>query len=87
MNPRTHRRELCEVSRERVQQLNAVAPVEHEVEALMGGVEPMILEELRDLCGPRSILLHCYYHLPFTRFIYILANYYLLPLDTLNLCL
>jgi hypothetical protein len=34
--------------------------------------------------GPRSILLHCYNHLPFTRFIYILANYYLLPLDTLN---
>jgi hypothetical protein len=35
-------------------------------------------------CASRSILLHCYYHLPFTRFIYILANYYLLPLDTLN---
>jgi hypothetical protein len=35
-------------------------------------------------CGPRSILLHCYYRLSFTRFIYILANYYLLPLDTLN---
>jgi hypothetical protein len=39
-------------------------------------------------CGPRSILLHCYYYcyyrLPFTCFIYILANYYLLPLDTLN---
>jgi hypothetical protein len=35
-------------------------------------------------CRPRSILLHCYYHLPFTCFIYILANYYLLPLDTLN---
>jgi hypothetical protein len=35
-------------------------------------------------CGPRSILLHCYYHSPFTRFIFILANYYLLPLDTLN---
>jgi hypothetical protein len=58
------------VSRERVQQLNAIAPVEHEEEALMGGVEPMV-----------------YYHLPFTRFIYILANYYLLSLDTLNLCL
>jgi hypothetical protein len=37
------------VSRERVQQLNAVAPVEHEEEALMGGVEPMTLVELRDL--------------------------------------
>jgi hypothetical protein len=49
MNQHTHRRELCEVSRERVQQLNAVAPVEHKEEALMGGVEPMILEELRDL--------------------------------------
>jgi hypothetical protein len=35
-------------------------------------------------CGPWSILLHCYYRLPFTCFIYILANYYLLPLDTLN---
>jgi hypothetical protein len=35
-------------------------------------------------CEPRSILLHCYYRLPFTRFIYILANYYFLPLDTLN---
>jgi hypothetical protein len=35
-------------------------------------------------CGPWSILLHCYYRLPFTRFIYILANYYLLPLDTFN---
>jgi hypothetical protein len=35
-------------------------------------------------CGPRSILLHCYYHLPFTHFNYILANYYLLPLDTIN---
>jgi hypothetical protein len=34
--------------------------------------------------GPWSILLHCYYHLPFTHFIYILANYYLLPLDMLN---
>jgi hypothetical protein len=32
----------------------------------------------------RSILLHCYCHLPFTCFIYILANYYLLPLNTLN---
>jgi hypothetical protein len=32
----------------------------------------------------RSIILHCYYHLLFTHFIYILANYYLLPLDTLN---
>jgi hypothetical protein len=35
-------------------------------------------------CGPRSILLHCYYGLPFTCFIYIFANYYFLPLDTLN---
>jgi hypothetical protein len=35
-------------------------------------------------CGPQSIFLHCYYHLPFICFIYILANYYLLPLDTLN---
>jgi hypothetical protein len=35
-------------------------------------------------CGPRSILLHCYYRLPFNCFIYILAKYYLLPLDTLN---
>jgi hypothetical protein len=35
-------------------------------------------------CGPWSILLQCYYRLPFTRFIYILGNYYLLPLDTLN---
>jgi hypothetical protein len=35
-------------------------------------------------CGPRSILLHCYYCLLFICFIYILANYYLLPLDTLN---
>jgi hypothetical protein len=32
----------------------------------------------------RSILLHCYCRLPFTCFIYILANYYLLPLDILN---
>jgi hypothetical protein len=31
-----------------------------------------------------SILLHCYYRLPFTCFIYILANYYFLPLNTLN---
>jgi hypothetical protein len=35
-------------------------------------------------CGPRSILLHCYYRLPFTCFIYILASYYLLPLDMFN---
>jgi hypothetical protein len=33
---------------------------------------------------PGPIPLHCYYHFTFTRFIYILANYYLLPLDTLN---
>jgi hypothetical protein len=32
----------------------------------------------------RSILLYCYYCLSFTYFIYILANYYLLQLDTLN---
>jgi hypothetical protein len=32
----------------------------------------------------RSIFLYCYYRLPFTHFIYILANYYLLPLDTFN---
>jgi hypothetical protein len=37
--------------------------------------------------GPWSILLHCYYRLPFTCFIYILANYYLLLLDMLNPCL
>jgi hypothetical protein len=34
--------------------------------------------------GPRSILLHFYYRLPFTCFIYILANYYILPLDTVS---
>jgi hypothetical protein len=30
------------------------------------------------------VLLHCYYCFTFTCFIYILANYYLLPLNTLN---
>jgi hypothetical protein len=35
-------------------------------------------------CGPRSILLHCYCRLLFICFVYILTNYYLLPLDTLN---
>jgi hypothetical protein len=35
-------------------------------------------------CGSQSILLHCYYRLLFTCFIYILANHYPLPLDTLN---
>jgi hypothetical protein len=33
---------------------------------------------------PVQFLLHCYYHFNFTRIIYILAYYYLLPLDTLN---
>jgi hypothetical protein len=33
---------------------------------------------------PGPFLLYCYYRFTFTRFIYILANYYLLPLDTLN---
>jgi hypothetical protein len=28
--------------------------------------------------------LHCYYHFTFTRTVYFLAYYYLLPLDTLN---
>jgi hypothetical protein len=36
-------------------------------------------------CGPQSILLHSYYSLLFTRFIYFLANYYLLPHCTFNL--
>jgi hypothetical protein len=31
-----------------------------------------------------QFLLHCYYCFTFTRIIYILANYYFLPLDTLN---
>jgi hypothetical protein len=34
--------------------------------------------------GPQCILLHLYYHLPFTRIIYFLANKYLLPHDMLN---
>jgi hypothetical protein len=33
---------------------------------------------------PGPFLLHCYYCFTFTRIIYILANYYLLPLDMLN---
>jgi hypothetical protein len=33
---------------------------------------------------PGPFLLHCYYCFTFTCIIYILANYYLLPLDTLN---
>jgi hypothetical protein len=37
-----------------------------------------------ELWTPVQFLLHCYYRFTFTRFIYILANYYLLPLDTLN---
>jgi hypothetical protein len=37
-----------------------------------------------ELLTPVQFLLHCYYRFIFTRFIYILANYYLLPLDTLN---
>jgi hypothetical protein len=36
--------------------------------------------------GPWFILLHCYYCFTFTRFIYILANYYLLPSICLILC-
>jgi hypothetical protein len=36
-------------------------------------------------CGSWSILLHSYYRLLFTRIIYILANYYLLPHDMFNL--
>jgi hypothetical protein len=35
-------------------------------------------------CGPRSILLHIYYHLLSTSIIYFLANKYLLPHDTFN---
>jgi hypothetical protein len=35
-------------------------------------------------CGPRSILLHLYYHLLSTSIIYFLANKYLLPHDTFN---
>jgi hypothetical protein len=35
-------------------------------------------------CGPRSILLYSYYHLLFTRIIYFLKNYYLLPHDMFN---
>jgi hypothetical protein len=37
--------------------------------------------------GPRSILLHCYYYLLFTCFIYILANYNFYHLIRLILCL
>jgi hypothetical protein len=35
-------------------------------------------------CGPRSILLHSYYHLLSTSVIYFLANKYLLPHNTFN---
>jgi hypothetical protein len=35
-------------------------------------------------CGPRSILLHIYYHLLSTSIIYFLANKHLLPHDTFN---
>jgi hypothetical protein len=35
-------------------------------------------------CGSRSILLHSYYRLLFTRIIYFLVNYYLLPHGTFN---
>jgi hypothetical protein len=38
-----------------------------------------IIDMFETYHGPRSILLHCYYCFPFTCFIYILANYYLLP--------
>jgi hypothetical protein len=37
-----------------------------------------------ELWTPVQFLLHCYYRFTFTRIIYILENYYLLPLDTLN---
>jgi hypothetical protein len=37
-----------------------------------------------ELWTPIQFLLHCYYRFTFTRIVYILANYYLLPLDTLN---
>jgi hypothetical protein len=37
-----------------------------------------------ELWTPVHSFLHCYYRLPFTCFIYILANYYLLPLNTLS---
>jgi hypothetical protein len=37
-----------------------------------------------ELWTPVQFLLHCYYRFTFTRIIYILANYYLLPLNTLN---
>jgi hypothetical protein len=37
-----------------------------------------------ELWTPIQFLLHCYYRFTFTRTIYILAYYYLLPLDTLN---
>jgi hypothetical protein len=35
-------------------------------------------------CGPRSILLHIYYHLLSTSIIYFLANKHLLPHNTFN---
>jgi hypothetical protein len=37
-----------------------------------------------ELWTPVQFPLHCYYRFTFTRIIYILAYYYLLPLDTLN---
>jgi hypothetical protein len=37
-----------------------------------------------ELWTPVQFPLHCYYRFTFTRIIYFLANYYLLPLDTLN---
>jgi hypothetical protein len=35
-------------------------------------------------CGPRSLLLHSYYHLLYSSIIYFLANKYILSHDTLN---
>jgi hypothetical protein len=37
-----------------------------------------------ELWTPVQFLLYCYYRFTFTHIIYILAYYYLLPLDTLN---
>jgi hypothetical protein len=37
-----------------------------------------------ELWTPVQFPLHCYYYFTFTRIIYILAYYDLLPLDTLN---
>jgi hypothetical protein len=41
-------------------------------------------ETTSELWTPVHSFTYCYYRLPFTRFIYILANYNLLPLNTLN---